>query len=282
LPYVYLDDDKKIFYLDEGPRDGRPVLLVHGWCATSALWSRQVPVLAADGYRVLALDSAGHGHSTKTFTEVRMIKLAETLDEFIRKTGVGNEKIALIGHSAGGGMAMAMYFRVPERIHCLGLLSTGYKMLDTRWRQVVWQYAPLVVEAAFHPVTKMFTGPMVNAFAFAMATYYGSDPREARRWFRSVHNTRGKIARREIEEITRYDIRKYLHKIDVPTLVIGGTRDLLAPGRQSEVMGELIPHAETHILPMNHIGKMFRSDLVNPILMEFLRRNYPADRSDRD
>ena len=112
--------------------------------------------------------------------------------------------------------------------------------------------------------------------AKAVAKAYGGDPGEYRKWFVDIHRTRGKVARLEMEEIMRHNIMKYLEKIAVPTMVIGGKHDLLVPARQSEIMGELIPDCETHILPINHGGKMFRPDLVNPLLIDFFGRKYPA------
>ena len=276
MPYAELSDGKKIYYLDEGPRDGRPVLLVHGWCATSGLWSRQVPVLAAEGYRVVALDSAGHGRSGKHVAEVTMGGIIQALLEFVDCVGFGGGKFAMIGHSAGGGATMALYFTRPRRIACMGLLNTGYDMRDSMFRKLFWTFVPPYMEILFSPPVKVVTRPLVNVFAHAFAAAYHDDPAQARRWFQDVHRTRGRVARLELEELMRHNIRDRLKTIEVPALVIGGDHDFLAPGRMSVVLGEEIPHAETHILPINHVGKMFRADLVNPLLVDFLRRHYPA------
>lgn len=275
MPTILLNDKKRIYYTLHGPEDGRPVLLLHGWCATGRLWSHQIRALVEQNYRVIVIDSAGHGRSSKNNVDVSMDKIADTVYELVCKLGYGQEKIALAGHSAGGAMAMATYFLHPWIIECLILLNTGYKMCDTKLREFVWKNAPPFVEAAFSPPAKVLSRPMVIMMAEVAALFYGTDYAEARRWFTDIVRTRGKVARMEIEEITKHDIHFLLKRIKVPTLVIGGKYDLLAPERQSRIMGEIIPNCEMHILPINHMGKMFKPNLINPLLVEFLENHYP-------
>lgn len=63
--YRDLGDGLRIHYLDEGPRDGRPVLMMHGepsWCY---LYRKMIPPVASAGFRVLAPDLIGFGKSDK-------------------------------------------------------------------------------------------------------------------------------------------------------------------------------------------------------------------------
>jgi haloalkane dehalogenase len=52
-------------YLDEGPRDGEPILCLHGQPSWSYLYRKMIPILTAAGYRVLAPDLIGFGKSDK-------------------------------------------------------------------------------------------------------------------------------------------------------------------------------------------------------------------------
>lgn len=63
--YRELASGLRVHYIDEGPRDGRPVLMMHGepsWCF---LYRKMIPPVAAAGYRVLAPDLIGFGKSDK-------------------------------------------------------------------------------------------------------------------------------------------------------------------------------------------------------------------------
>jgi haloalkane dehalogenase len=74
FPYAphYLDlggpqhpNGMRIAYIDEGPRDAEPVLLMHGEPTWSYLYRKMIPVLVAAGYRVIAPDLVGFGRSDK-------------------------------------------------------------------------------------------------------------------------------------------------------------------------------------------------------------------------
>ncbi len=55
----------RVHYLDEGPRDGQTVVLMHGEPSWSFLYRKMIPVLAAAGYRCIAPDLVGFGRSDK-------------------------------------------------------------------------------------------------------------------------------------------------------------------------------------------------------------------------
>ena len=63
--YLTLAGDLRMHYVDEGPRDGYPVLMLHGEPTWSYLYRHMVPVFADAGYRALAPDLIGFGRSDK-------------------------------------------------------------------------------------------------------------------------------------------------------------------------------------------------------------------------
>src|SRR2546428_5103521 len=64
-PHYVEVDGVRIHYVDEGPRDAEPVLLLHGEPSWSYLYRKMIPIIAAAGYRVVALDLVGFGRSDK-------------------------------------------------------------------------------------------------------------------------------------------------------------------------------------------------------------------------
>lgn len=63
--YVEVSEGLKMHYVDEGPRDGKVVLCLHGEPSWSYLYRKMIPVFAAGGYRVIAPDLIGFGKSDK-------------------------------------------------------------------------------------------------------------------------------------------------------------------------------------------------------------------------
>lgn len=63
--YLMLDEELRMHYLDEGPQDADPVLLLHGEPSWSFLYRHMIPVFVEAGYRTLAPDLIGFGKSDK-------------------------------------------------------------------------------------------------------------------------------------------------------------------------------------------------------------------------
>ena len=89
----YIDiDGLRMHYLDEGPKDGQVVLLLHGqpvWCY---LYRKMIPILSAQGYRCIAPDMIGMGRSDKPIKEAFHVydRHCEMILQFIQKMELTN------------------------------------------------------------------------------------------------------------------------------------------------------------------------------------------------
>ena len=96
---VVTRDHLQLACLDRGA--GRPVVLVHGWSLSSAIWTLQTDALAAQGVRVIAYDRRGHGASDKPDDGYDMDRLADDLAAVFEHLDVRDA--VLVGHSMGAG-----------------------------------------------------------------------------------------------------------------------------------------------------------------------------------
>ena len=115
----------RVHYLDEGPRDARPVLLLHGEPTWSYLYRKMIPVLSAAGLRVIAPDLIGFGRSDKpadkaihtyAFHVEAMTKLVTTLD--LREA-------TFFGQDWGGLIGLRVVAENPERFAAVVISNTG-------------------------------------------------------------------------------------------------------------------------------------------------------------
>src|SRR5437016_66283 len=97
-------DGLRLRYLALGEGDSVPVLLLHGFGADLNTWMFIQPALA-EGRRVVALDLPGHGGSTKQLDRADAESLAAVVDRALNALDI--ERIHLVGHSMGGGIAIA-------------------------------------------------------------------------------------------------------------------------------------------------------------------------------
>ena len=105
---------------------GRPVLLLHGFPDTHAIWRRQMPALAAAGMRVIAPDLRGYG-ATDAPSSTAAYSMHFLADDVLRlMDALGIEKAALVGHDWGGLIGWHLAMHAPDRIERYVALSTGH------------------------------------------------------------------------------------------------------------------------------------------------------------
>jgi haloalkane dehalogenase len=136
----------RMAYLDEGPRSGAPVLLLHGEPTWSLLYRNILPVLVRAGLRVVAPDLVGFGRSDKPvrredYTYQRQVDWTRAFADRL-----GLDGIRLLCHDWGGLIGLRMVGEQPERFARVLATNTGLPTGDRApveafraWRTYVQQ-----------------------------------------------------------------------------------------------------------------------------------------------
>jgi pimeloyl-ACP methyl ester carboxylesterase len=112
----------------DGPEDGDPVLLLHGFPQTSWCWRHQLPALAAAGYRAVAPDQRGYSPGARP-SEVEAYRNAELVGDVVGfADALGAERFHLVGHDWGGAIAWQVAGRHADRVATLAVLSTPHPL----------------------------------------------------------------------------------------------------------------------------------------------------------
>ncbi|MFI1393353.1 alpha/beta fold hydrolase [Streptomyces sp. NPDC020681] len=114
----------RIHLVEQG--SGPLVLLVHGFPESWFSWRHQLPVLAAAGYRAVAVDVRGYGRSSKpeNTDAYRMLDLIE--DNAAVVHALGEETAVIVGHDWGSTIAANSALVKPDVFRAVGLLSVPY------------------------------------------------------------------------------------------------------------------------------------------------------------
>jgi len=105
---------------------GQPVVMLHGFPDTHAIWRHQIPALAAAGMRVIAPDLRGYG-GTDAPTHTAAYSIHFLADDVLRlMDALSIEKAALVGHDWGGLIGWHLAMHAPDRIERYAALSTGH------------------------------------------------------------------------------------------------------------------------------------------------------------
>ena len=107
-------------YVDSG--SGSVVLFIHGILGSQGQWAHLVDSMD-DDHRVIVPDLFGHGESAKPMGDYSLSAHAATMRDLLDHLGV--DRVTLVGHSLGGGIAMQFFYLFPERVDRLVLVSSG-------------------------------------------------------------------------------------------------------------------------------------------------------------
>jgi pimeloyl-ACP methyl ester carboxylesterase/sugar lactone lactonase YvrE len=122
---ILTTDDLEISYTDTGPRDGIPVLLIHGWPDDASTWDDVVPALNAAGLRTIVPMLRGFGGTRFVEDAPRTGNAAIlAMDMIALMDGLGIERFMVAGHDWGSNTAEAMAVGWPERVERMAMLAS--------------------------------------------------------------------------------------------------------------------------------------------------------------
>lgn len=206
-------------YEDRG--QGDTVVLLHGYCGSSAYWEIVSPLLA-QSYRVIVPDLRGHGGTDAPIGACSIDQMADDIAELLEKLGI--EKYTLLGHSMGGYVALSIAERFPQRLNGFGLIhSTAFPDSE----EAKEKRLQAVSKISASGITSFVDGLVPGLFAEKMRTTvqqyvnraieigYGTPPHGA---------SNAALAMRE-----RVDRRGILSETKLPVLLIAGENDDIIP-----------------------------------------------------
>lgn len=238
--------------IETGAGDRAPVLLVHGVGGWAENWAEVMPLLAADGRRVVAFDLPGFGASERPDDPSyfgRPSFYAMIVDAVRARLGL--DRPHLIGHSLGGGIAFVSAVSHPDRYRSLTLAAPGGLGSDIALflRLMSLPGAWLLAgrgdrrKNARHLVHTCFVDPArVPPHLLIEAERYAGTYRESLRVMRAVATIRGlrpAVRRRWIERSQEYG---------GPALVVWGRGDIVVPADHAAALSAVLPQAALELI----------------------------------
>ncbi|HYO92105.1 MAG TPA: alpha/beta hydrolase [Pyrinomonadaceae bacterium] len=234
----------RVHYQEAGETNAPPVILIHGFCASTFVWSDVFLSIAAAGFRVVAPDLAGFGFSEKPRRgEYTIDAQARLIICLMVKLGI--EQAALVGSSYGGAVASICALDYGERVERLVLVDAVIN--DAAKRQ------PLLQLAAAPLMGDVISPVLLSTYRLTrwrMRKVYGKDATrllEDERMRAHHRPLRAASAHRAvIRTLRRWNasrIEREAHRIGQPTLLIWGEDDADIPLEHGQRMFESMPNA---------------------------------------
>jgi pimeloyl-ACP methyl ester carboxylesterase len=248
---------------------GPTVLMLHGIGGGHLVFAPQVETLASSGYRAVAWDMPGYGHSAPiepyTFKGLAQscIKLIEALLQADDQRRPG---VILLGHSIGGMVAQEVVARRPELVSKLVLCGTSpsFGKPDGDWQQqfIEQRTAPLDAGKSMADLAELLVPQMVGP---------GSLPEGVRLATHCMAQVPASTYRRALEALVTFDRRANLTQIGVPTLLVAGEHDRNAPPAVMKKMAQAIPNSTyIEMRGIGHLQNLEAPDDFDGLLLNFL------------
>lgn len=223
--------DVRLHYVDEGPRDGAPILMLHGNPTWSYMYRRPIAALGERGHRCVALDHMGFGRSDKP-PELRRYRLATHVEHVLALIDeLDLRELTLVLHDWGGPIGLGAAVERPERVRGLVLMNTWAWELPTFLPPFLRQFRTeglgellalagnLFVEAIPGGMARRDPDPqMMDAYRAPFPDYWSrvgtlAFPRDI------------PLNERDVSAPAMARIQERLIDLDVPALLVWGMRD---------------------------------------------------------
>lgn len=228
MPYTLVDGSKAFFaHQSPVPAGQLPVVFVHGAGGTHQHWLQQVRDLAR--WSSYALDLPGHGRSEGPGRD-SIAAYANWLLAFLDANAL--ERAVLVGHSMGGAISLYLALYHPSRVAGLALVATGARLrVAPQIREGVRQDP----EATVRLICDWAFGPDAPSDMVRLGR-------------RQMGTTPTEVLYGDFVACDGFDVMDRLAEIRIPTAVICGTRDRMAPLKYSEYLRDQIAGSSLHLV----------------------------------
>ena len=273
-PHTVVLHGHELSYVDSG--SGPVVLFIHGILGSQRQFEHLVDTMDED-HRVVLPDLFGHGDSAKPLGDYSLSAHAAAMRDLLDHLGV--ERVTLVGHSLGGGIAMQFFYLFPERVERLVLVSSGGlgREVSVLLRAAtlpgaeqvlgVVASAPVLsrVEALGRGAARLGWRP--GADVGAIWTGFSSlKDRESRRAFLSTT--------RAVIDIGGQSISAHDHlegALPIPTMIVWGSKDHMIPASHALSVEKELPDCRVEIFEgAGHFPHLDDPERFARILREFI------------
>jgi len=261
---------------------GPALLLIHGIGDSSETWAPIIPELAKT-HTVVAPDLLGHGRSEKPRADYSIGGYANAMRDLLSVLDI--DRVTVIGHSLGGGVAMQFAYQYPERCERLILVSTGgvSRGVTPMLRLMAAPNADLLLPLLGLP----YAAQVARAAATLLRVLRTDLGRDADDWLRMFETLPDATTRRAFvrtlravidvrgQAVTMLD-RAYLAR-HLPTLLVWGNRDAVIPVEHAEIAHRALPTSRLEVFEgAGHFPHRADPDRFLAVVRDFLATTAPA------
>ncbi len=253
---------------------GTPIVLSHGLTLSVRTWVRQLETLPALGFRVVAFDHRGHGGSQLGESGFSVDNLGDDIRSVLERLDLRDA--VLVGHSMGGVAVQSFLLRHPEvaaeRVKGVVLLSTLARVPLSGERAAGLRSVIDRLGAVAPDSTRLWASPNVGFLLARVGFGRDAKPSHVELVRRMMLDCASDTRRESTRALLGLDLTARLGDVRMPTLVISGSADVIAPPAESRRLAALIPGARLEVVPGGgHMLMLECTELLDRLVTDFAR-----------
>lgn len=248
---------------------GRPVLLLHGWLNSWALWRNSIEILGRD-FRTYALDFFGFGDSDAPTADYSVSNFVSMVNQFMDRMGI--IRAPIIGHSMGGTVALSVAMRYPEKVVKVGVVGSPIQgsSLSPLLKVAAYRGWSELAEASpvLYDLFQKGFKPFLRGYSYLLA-------KDGRALGDMLSTDAAKLAFgpfwESVNTLRNTDLTPHLNQITLPVLGVYGKRDNIVDPKQYKILKAQVPHSTiAYFEASGHFPMLDEPDRFHKTLREFL------------
>lgn len=268
--FFQVSDGAWIYFEDYGPKEARPIVLLHGYQCSSKFFYKNIKGLS-EKHRLVLIDWRGHGSSSKTLEHLTMKRCAQDIFELFEHLGL--EDAVLLGWSMGSSVVMEYYEQFGNKhLSKIGVIdSMLYPFSDEPWNS--------------HSLAGFNMDGMCAAMNMALADYdklarrlvplyfHTQPPKEVEDWVvEEIKKIPPYIAYALYNDFLFCDYTKTLKKINIPLLLCCAKSGAIPRGLETGAYYRSLVHGKCYFhqfLNLGHVMMLEDPEQFNSVLIDF-------------
>ncbi|MFX0026280.1 MAG: alpha/beta fold hydrolase [Candidatus Hermodarchaeota archaeon] len=243
-------NNKKIFYQIKKNTNKNALLFIHGSGSTSNIWKNQMNLEI--NYDVIAIDLPSH-HKSDVFFELSLDLYVDVINKFINSFNYKN--LIICGHSLGGAIAQAYYFKHPNEVKALILCGTGGRL----------RVSTDILNSLKNNYQEFLNSLNMGFYKTTLDSIV-QDYRE------ETSKVGAQVTYQDFKICDNFDTLDKTHTIGIPCLILCGVKDNLTPVKYSKYFHEKVEKSKLVIIEKaGHMIMLEKPEEVNQAIKDFLR-----------
>ncbi|AIN56816.1 3-oxoadipate enol-lactonase [Pseudomonas soli] len=260
MAHLQLADGVLNYQLD-GPADAQVLVLSNSLGTDLGMWDEQIPAWS-EHFRVLRYDTRGHGGSLVTQGPYSIEQLGGDVLALLDALDI--EHAHFVGLSMGGLIGQWLGINAGHRLHSLTLCNTAAKIAnDEVWNSRI----DTVLKGGQQAMADLRDGSIARWFTPAFAQ---AQPAEAQRICQMLAHTSPEGYAANCAAVRDADYREQLGRIQVPTLVVAGSADVVTTPEHGRFMHSRIVNATYAEFPAAHLSNVEIGAAFTARVLDFL------------